>query len=371
LEAQIDYGYLGRWEDPATGRVRRVWAFIMVLACSRHLFVRPVFTMDAYSWVAAHVEAFAFFGGVPRRLVPDNLKTGVTKPDLYDPKLNRAYAEMADHYGTLIDPARANKPKDKPRVERQVPYVRESLWRGRTWAGIGDMQTGAVAWCVEVAGRRSHRSLDGASPLTVFQAVEAPALLPLPRDRFELARWSQPKVGPDCHIKVGKTLYSVPWRHIGTRVDAREGERTVEVFLGTQRIKTHVRAERGRRTDHSDYPPEKVAFFMRTPAWCRRRAGELGPHVGELVAGLLADGALHHLRAAQGVIGLADKHGAERLDAACGRAMAVGDPGYRTVKGILVAGTEHTDQAETTAPSAPAHLHGPHGLFDGLGEVAG
>lgn len=371
-EAQIDYGYLGRWEDPATGRGRRVWAFIMVLACSRHMFVRPVFTMDAFSWVAAHVEAFAFFGGVPRRLVPDNLKTGVTKPDLYDPKLNRAYAELGEHYGVLIDPARANKPKDKPRVERPVPYVRESFWRGRSWAGIGDMQTGAVTWCVEVAGRRQHRGLEGASPLSVFQAVEAPALLPLPRDAFELARWSSPKVGPDCHIKVGKTLYSVPWRHIGTRVDAREGERTVEVFVGTQRIKTHVRAERGRQTDNADYPPEKVAFFMRNPVWCRRRAGELGPHVAELVGGLLADRALHHLRAAQGVIALADKHGAERLDAACARAIAVGDPGYRTVKGILAAGTEHADQPEATTPSAPAHLHGPGQLLNGLDEeVAG
>lgn len=368
-EAQVDYGYLGRWVDPATDQARRVWAFIMVLACSRHMFVRPVFRMDAVAWVAAHVEAFAFFGGVPGRIVPDNLKTGVIKPDLYDPKLNRAYAELGAHYGTLIDPARANKPKDKPRVERPVSYVRESFWRGRTWAGIGDMQTGAVTWCLDVAGRRQHRGLEGAAPLSVFEAVEAPALLALPADRFELARWSQPKVGPDCHIKVGKALYSVPWRHIGARVDAREGDRTVEVFVGAERIKTHVRIERGRSTDYSDYPPEKVAFFMRTPAWCRRRAGELGPHVADLVNELLADGALHHLRAAQGVIGLADRHGAGRLDAACARAIAVGDPGYRTVKGILAAGTEHLDQIIDRASSAPAHLHGPDGLFGG--EVAG
>jgi hypothetical protein len=326
--------------------------------------------MDAFAWVAAHVEAFAFFGGVPRRIVPDNLKTGVVKPDLYDPKLNRAYAELAAHYGTLIDPARANKPKDKPRVERPVPYVRESFWRGRTWAGIGDMQSGAVTWCTDVAGRRQHRGLEGASPLSVFDAVEAPALLGLPPEVFELARWSQPKVGPDCHVKVGKALYSVPWRHIGARVDAREGDRTVEVFLGTQRIKTHVRIERGKATDYADYPPEKIAFFMRTPAWCRRKAAELGPHVAELVGGLLADGALHHLRAAQGVIGLADKHGAARLDAACSRAIAVGDPGYRTVKGILAAGTEHLDQSIDRAPSAPAHLHGPEVLF-GDEEAAG
>jgi hypothetical protein len=106
-EAQIDYGYLGRWHDPLTDRVRRVWAFVIVLACSRHMFLRPVLSMDQTSWVSAHVAAWEFFGGCPRRLVPDNLKTGVIRPDLYDPKLNRAYAEMD---GCLIDPARAAKP---------------------------------------------------------------------------------------------------------------------------------------------------------------------------------------------------------------------------------------------------------------------
>jgi transposase len=199
-EAQIDYGHLGSWLDPLTGRVRRVWAFVMVLACSRHMFVRPVLSLDSASWVAAHVAGFDFFGGAPRRLIPDNLATGVDRPDLYDPKINRAYGELAAHYGCLVDPARALKPKDKPRVERPMPYVRDSLWRGREWRDEADMQAGALRWCVEVAGRRHHRSLDGAEPLTVFAAVELDALIPLPVTVFELVRWSTPKVGVDCHL---------------------------------------------------------------------------------------------------------------------------------------------------------------------------
>lgn len=370
-EAQVDYGLLGSWLDPRAGRVRRVWAFVMVLACSRHMFVRPMIRLDQQAWVTAHVEAFAFFGGVPRRVVPDNLKTGVTKPDLYDPKINRAYAEMAEHYGVLIDPARVRKPKDKARVERPMPYVRDSFWRGRDWPSEHAMQVAGVEWSLEVAGRRSHRSLEGASPRAIFDAVEAEALRPLPHHRFELASWSTPKVGPDCHVKVNKALYSVPWRLIGSRVDAREGERTVEFYVGAELVKTHSKAERGRRTDWGDYPPEKVAFFMRTPAWCRRKAAELGPNVADVVRGLLEGGALHHLRATQGVIGLADKHGAERLDAACARAIAVGDPSYKTVKGILAAGTEHEGQAVSAAPDAPAHLHGPAVLFALDGEAAG
>lgn len=361
-EAQIDYGYLGLWFDPVEARSRRVWAFVMVLAASRHMFVWPVLRMDQNSWVAAHVAAFEFFGGVPARLVPDNLKTGVIKPDLYDPKLNRAYAELAAHYRCLVDPARASKPKDKPRVERPMPYVRDSFWRGREWSSTDAMQTAALAWCLKVAGQRQHRGLEGAAPLSVFAAVEAPALSALPTEPFELAVWSRPKVGTDCHIKVAGALYSVPWRLIGQRVDARYTARTVEVFVEADLIKTHSRVERGRATDWADYPPEKIAFHMRTPTWCRKRATEVGPAVVEIINELLAVNALYRLRSAQGILGLADKH-SERLDAACRRAIDVGDPTYRTVKGILAAGTEDDRDLDTPTIDAPAHLHGPARLF--------
>ena len=362
-EAQVDYGLLGSWQDPVAGRVRRVWAFIMVLAFSRHMFVRPVLTMDQQAWVAAHVAAFGFFGGAPARLVVDNLAEGVTKPDLYDPKINRAYQEMAEFYGCLVDPARVGRPKDKPRVERPVRYVRDSMWRGRDWADEAAMQAGAIRWCVEVAGRRSHRSLEGASPLAIFEALEADALIGLPREPFELAAWSTPKVGPDCHVRVGKALYSVPWRLIGRRVDARESARTVQIFVEGEPVKTWPKLATGRQTDWNDYPPEKVAFYMRTPSWCRHRAAELGPSVAQVIGGLLETNALHRLRSAQGVVGLADRHGADRLDAACARALEVGDPSYRTIKGILAAGTETVVDPTPVAPTAPAHLHGQARLF--------
>ena len=371
-EAQIDYGYLGQWRDPIEDRMRRVWAFVMVLACSRHMFVQPVVGMGQTSWVAAHVAAFEFFGGVPARLVPDNLATGVTKADLYDPKINRAYAELAAHYGCLIDPARARKPKDKPRVERPMPYIRDSFWRGRSFDSLDEIQRSAVEWCLGVAGRRQHRSLDGAAPHSVFAAVEASALQPLPAEPFELAVWSHPKVASDCHVKVGKALYSVPWRHIGTRVDARMSDKMVEIFVDFTVVKTHRRVERGRSTDWADYPPQKAAFFQRTPTWCRKRARELGPAVTEVVDGLMAVNALHRLRSAQGIIGLATTHDPARVDAACRLAIDVGDPTYRTVKGILAAGTEHTVPVEPAANTGPAHLHGPNRLFtlDQQGEAS-
>ena len=200
-EAQIDYGRLGMWLDPATGRRRAVWAFVMVLPCSRHLFVRPTLVMDQAEWTAAHVEAFAYFGGVPARLVPDNLKTGVERPDLYDPKINRSYAELAAHYDTLVDPARAAKPKDKPQVERPMPYVRDSFWRGREFRTLAAMRADALRWSRDVAGMRACRPLEGAAPAAVFAAVEQQALRPLPMAPFVLATWSSARVGPDIHAK--------------------------------------------------------------------------------------------------------------------------------------------------------------------------
>jgi transposase len=366
-EAQIDYGHLGSWVDPRSGRKRRVWAFVMVLCCSRHLFVRPVLVMDQRAWTQCHVAAFGFFGGVPARLVPDNLKTGVDKPDLYDPKINRSYAELAEHYGTLVDPARAAKPKDKPRVERPMPFVRDSFWRGREFVSLQHMQEQAIVWCKEVAGRRQCRPLGGAAPITVFQAVEADKLLALPRKHFVLATWSTPMVGPDIHVRVGKTLYSVPWRHIGRRVDARETPTVVQIFDAGQLIATHGRRPVGKATDLSHYPPEKIAFKMRTPTWCRTQAAEIGPACSQLIGELLAINALFRLRAAQGVLGLAGKHGAARLEKACVRAIEVGDPSYRTVKGILAAGTETDPPPEPTGDrGAAAHLHGPSQLFAGV-----
>ena len=144
-----------------SGRLRTVWAFVMVLAYSRHMFVRPVLTMDQRAWTECNTAAFEFFGGVPARLVPDNLKTGVDKPDLYDPKINRSYAEMAAHYGCLIDPARALKPHDEAGVERPMPYVRDSLWRGREFASLPQMQAEAARWSLEVAGRRASPAAGG------------------------------------------------------------------------------------------------------------------------------------------------------------------------------------------------------------------
>jgi Integrase core domain len=235
-EAQIDYGYLGRWLDPPAHRVRRVWAFVMVLACS-HMFVRPVLSMDQSSWVAAHLAAWEFFGSVPERLVIDNLKTGVIKADLYDPKLKRAYAEMAAHYGCLIDPARAGNLATRqesnarclyPGFSVAGPHVRQRdrhsgrrrrvVFEHRRHPGAPRPGRRATAGRVPT-GRGSGVTSLAVGTVRAGRAVRAARGARLPRQR-------------------DKVLYSVPWRHIGKRVDARTTETVVEIFADGQLIKT-------------------------------------------------------------------------------------------------------------------------------------
>ena len=341
-EAQIDYGQLGRWADPVDRAAARVIGRSRWCCAARGcLFVRPVIKMDQRAWTECHVAAFEFFGGVPARLVPDNLKTGVDRPDLYDPRINRSYAELAAHYGCLVDPARSRKPRDKAQVERPMPYIRDSFWRGREFTCLEQMQAEAVRWCSEVAGQRACRPLDGAAPAAVFEAAEkdrAGAAAAQTRSCSRNGRGA--RSAPTSTSRSARACTRCRGSTSARPSTPGRPRRWCSCSAGGDLVKTHVRKPRGKQTDLGDYPPEKIAFRMRTPAWCRRRAAEIGPACAALIAGLLADNALYRLRAAQGVLGLADKHQPGRLEAACAKATAAGDPSYRTVKGILAAGTE-------------------------------
>jgi hypothetical protein len=242
-----------------------------------------------------------------------------------------------------------------------MQYVRDSFWRGREFTSLAQMQAEAIRWCLDVAGLRKSRALDGGQPLRVFEALERDALGPLQGTPFVLTRWASGKVGLDAHLKIGKALYSVPWRLIGQTLHARTSGDIVQIFRDQHVVATHVLHLSGRSTNFEHYPPEKVAFHLQGPTWCRKIAADVGPACELVIGDLLAPNAIHHLRAAQGILRLREKHGLERLEAACSRSIDVGDPSYRTVKGILAAGTE-TEQTvfgggDVTA--VPAFLRGP------------
>ncbi len=364
--AEVDFGRLGLWRDPGNGRRHTLWAFIMVLAYSRHMFVRPVLRMDKRVWLECHLLAWTFLGGVVARLVLDNLKSGVLKPDIYDPQLNQAYAEMARHYGVVLDPARILHPKDKPRVERMVPYVREHLFRGREehFADLGAGADFAGGWCREEAGMRIH-NVTKRRPYEAFLADERAALLPLPEMTWEPYTWEQAKVAPDCYCTVAGARYTVPWRLLHQQLDARVGDLRIEFFHRQELVKVWARAPRGsRQTDLNDFPPDRIAYYQRTPQWCLQQAAAMGEGVHQALQELLSVHTSAHLRQAQGILALANTYGPERLQAACLRACDFGDPRYGTIKTILASGLDRLPSQmrlhePVTPPAAGAYLRGP------------
>jgi transposase len=363
-EAQVDFFYARRWYDPEAGRERRLHAFLMTLSASRHMFLYPVLQENAESFFLGHVEAFSFFRGAPKRLVPDNLTAAIRRADLYDPRRNRSYAELARHYGCIVDPARVQRPKDKPKVERNVPYARNSFFRGRDFVSLTEMREKARQWCLEVAGRRIHGTTKE-RPLDSFYLNEQPALLPLPQLPWELTTWTAARVHPDCHLSAGGARYSVPHLLIGKRLDVRLSPSLVTIYDGQKEVATHVRRHAGRSTKVDHYPEAAQAFLRNSPQRCLERAEAIGPATFELVRGLLEVHALHHLREAQAILALAAKFEGRRLEVACRRALDSTDARYRTVRGILEKDLDLVPpEAEPTeSVSTGAFLRGPEALL--------
>lgn len=334
-EAQVDFGYAGLLYDPESQKKRKAWAFIMTLSASRHKFVRFVFRQDIPTWLDCHERAFAYYGGVPQRIVLDNLKSGVIKPDIYDPIINRAYADMEHHYGFVADPAKVKTPEHKGKVERAVSTVRTHLLAGRTFNDITEANSRALHWCREEIGMEVHGTTKK-RPYPTFLSDEKPHLLPLPATPFEHPLWKECTVHPDHHIVFDKSYYSLPTRYIGNTVWVKGTAKTVEIFVGHERVKMHPRSHTPGRwvTDSTDYPSEKLAFLMSTPVWCRKKASEFGPHTEALITAILKEGAMRNLRKAQAILRLAEKYTGD-IEKVAERALSYGATRYKAIRAML------------------------------------
>jgi transposase len=338
-QAQVDFGYVGLMKDPVMGKLRKTWAFVMTLSYSRHRFVRFVFHQDVSTWIDCHRRAFEFFGGIVATVVIDNLKSGVLKPDLYDPTVNRAYGEMERYYGFVIDPVRVRVPRHKGKVERGIPVVRGHLLAGRHFRDIDEANERALRWCREEIGMELHGTTKR-RPWEVFTGEEAPKLKALAAEPFECPQWKECKVHPDHHIVFDRSYYSLPTRYIGQEVWARGDTRLVRIFLDKELIKVHARAQRPGTwcTDPTDYPPQKLAYLMATPTYCRSKAAEVGPQTEALIKAILSDHAMRNLRKAQAILRLAEKFGNPSMEGAAERALFFGNTDYRSLKIILEKG---------------------------------
>ena len=320
--AEVDFGRLGLVWDPEAEKRRVHHALVVTLVHSRHQYVHICASQKLPDLIAGLEDAWEFFGGVPSRVVIDNLKAAVTKADRYDPIFQRVFDEYAQHRGFVIDAAVARHATGKPHVERGVPYVRENFFRGEAWIDRDHVQREVVRWCLEVAGQRVHGTTRK-RPLVVFENSEKEALRPLERPRFDPPTWAQCKVHPDHHICFGKALYSLPTRHVGKKLWVRGDSKLVRIYAGGELVKTHERMpEGGRSTDYQDYPEELAPYAMRDPDRMIREGRRLGEHIGRFLEALLAgDFPWAKLRQAQKLLRLANKYGRKRLDAACRRAV--------------------------------------------------
>jgi transposase len=354
-EAQVDFGSAGKLVDPRTGRSRNAWVFVMTLSFSRHQYAELVFDQTVGTWLGLHRRAFESFDGVPRRVVPDNLKAAVIQASLHDPVLGEAYRRQAQHYGFLVSPTRPRTPEHKGKVESGVHFVKRSFLAGQQFADLDAANAALRGWIRERAGCREHGTTRQA-PLALFEQAERAALLPLPAEPFELVQTQRVRVHADCHAVIEGSHYSAPYAYIGQQLDAWVVARVVQLFCGAELVVTHPRAtERGQwltRPEH--YPPHKAAYLERTPEHCRALAEAVGPHTAAVVEELLAERPLDRLRAVQALLRLVERVGRTRLEAACARARAGGDGRYRRIKQILEAGLDREPlAAPTAAPSAP------------------
>jgi transposase len=362
--AELDFGKLGRLVDPTTGKGQTVWALVVVLTMSRYSFVWPLLRQTLDETIGGLEAAWAFFGGVPRRLVLDNFPAAVAGTDPLAPRPTRGFLEYSQARGFLIDPARVASPQDKPQVERHIQYVRERLWKGGTFADLADVRRQAERWCREVAGQRVHGTTRQI-PRVVFEDQERAALPAWDGVPYDVPTWQEMVVHPDHHVSFQYALYSAPATTCppGTRLEVRGDRSLVKLYKRGELAKVHPRqGQGGRSTDPDDYPQERTAYALRAPDRLIRQAEVLGPSIGTFATRLL-DGPLPwaKLRAGQKLLKLADRYTAERLDAACARALGFDLLDVRRVETILV---RALDREGTPAPPADERVQQlPSGRF--------
>ena len=356
--AQLDFGAGPFLHDPARNERRRTWCFVMTLCFSRHQYVEFVWDQTVATWLGCHRRAFEWFACLPRRLIIDNAKCAITRACYHDPLVQRAYAECAEGYGFKIDPCPPEDPPLKGIVEAGVKYVKGNFLPLRQFRDMADLNAQARRWVLEEAGTRIHGTTRE-QPLERF-AAERPFLRPLPPVAPDLASWTSVRVHRDCHVQFDWCFYSVPFTLVGQTLWLRASDSSVAVFQDYRQVAAHARSRiRGERiTVREHLPPEAQAFFGRDRAWCLAQAQRIGPACTELVNQLLADRILERLRAAQGVLRLAERYGAQRLEAACLRALCHASPFYRTVKQILAGGLD-----QQPLPGIPDRAHVPDARF--------
>jgi len=347
----VDYaGMTGQVIDRKTGEILQAQIFVATLGASNYTFSEATWSQTMPDWIGSHNRAFEFFGGVPRIVVPDNVKTGVTSPHLYEPDLNRTYLEMAEHYAVAVVPARPIKPRDKAKVESGVQVVEQRVLaplRNRRFLSLAELNE-AISDLVDKLNNTPFQKLEG-TRRQMFEQIDAPALRPLPDQRYVFATWKKARVNIDYHIEFDKSYYSVPCNLLKKEVDIRATARVVEIFFKNERVASHTRfARAGQHSTCIEHMPRAHRDYAEwTPERLTRWAHETGGATGTAIEKILERHIIPEqgFRSCMGVMRLGQKYGAERLEAACARINGAGCPTYRRIEAILKKGLDNAPAA--------------------------
>ena len=331
--------------DRHTGKIKEAQIFVAVLGASNYTYAEAVWGQNLFNWVEAHVRAFEYFGGVTELIIPDNLKSGVTVPCLYEPELNETYREMAVHYGTAVIPARIKRPKDKAKGEIGVYVVERwilAALRNRTFFSLEELNH-AIKELLEKLNNRKFKKMDG-TRLSWFESFEKSILKPLPKERYEYAAWKTPTVNIDYHIEVEKHYYSVPWHLARQKVKVRYTAKTIEIFHNNKRVASHMRSYVPyQATTVKEHMPERHLKYLE---WTPERIIQWGASIGEACAAVMEkiisskDHPAQGYRSCLGIIRMGGSYSNERLEAACKRALAINGCGYKSICSILKNGLD-------------------------------
>ncbi len=364
----VDYaGQTVRVVDPETGEIQEAHIFVATLGASSYTYTEAHWAEDLPNWIAGHVAAFGYFGGVPEIVTPDNPKVGVKHPSRYEPDLNPTYLDMAEHYGTVVLPARIRRPKDKAKVEVGVLVVERWILarlRNRTFFGLGELNQ-AIRKLLEDLNHRTMEHL-GKSRYEFFEELDRPALKPLTAEPYEFAVWKKAKVHIDYHVEFEKHYYSVPHELIKEKVWIRATRYTVEIFHKHRRVTSHLRCRvKGRHSTHAGHMPANHRHYAEwSPERFLRWAEEIGPQTQALIETALST--RRHpqqaYRTCLGILGLAKRYTKDRLEAASGRALASGICSYKGIKNILDTGLDQVPLEKPVSKRLGPHanIRGPY-----------
>lgn len=337
----VDYaGQTVPVQDQVSGETRVAQIFVAVLGASGYTYAEATWTQSLPDWIGAHSRAFAFLGGVPEIIVPDNLKGGGSRAHLYEPDLNPTYQEMAAHYGVAVIPARSRKPRDKAKVENGVLQVERwilACLRHQTFLSLSALNA-AIQTLLTRLNQRPFKKLPG-SRHSAFVALDQPVLRPLPLQPYEYAQWKKARVNIDYHIEVDRHYYSVPYQLVHQQVDVRLTAQCVECFVKGKRVSSHRRSSLpGQHTTQTAHMPKAHQQYVEwTPERLVRWAEQTGPATAQMFTTILATRShpQQGFRSCLGILRLGKTYGQERLEAACQHAHALGAYAYKSVESIL------------------------------------